>query len=169
MSEQTSFDPEIIIKTLARYQVNYVLIGALAARLQGFPRMTADADITPQKTDQNLNSLAETLLRLDAKIFTESVPNGIPFDCTADNLKQGQLWNLITRAGRLDIAFQPAGTEGYDDLIENAVKFEVYDTNLYAASLEDIIRSKKAADRPQDRQDIIILREILKRNKTDRQ
>ena len=27
--------------------MKYVLIGAVAARLQGFPRMTADADITP--------------------------------------------------------------------------------------------------------------------------
>jgi hypothetical protein len=40
-------DPERIITTLARHDVRYVLIGAAAARLQGFPRMTADADITP--------------------------------------------------------------------------------------------------------------------------
>jgi hypothetical protein len=35
---------------------------------------------------------------------------------------------------------------------------------LQAESLKDIIRSKKASDRPQDRQDIIILNEILKRD-----
>ena len=36
-------DPERLITTLARHEVKYVLIGAVAARLQGFPRMTADA------------------------------------------------------------------------------------------------------------------------------
>lgn len=43
----TALDPELLVKTLARHRVRYVLIGAMAARLQGFPRMTADADITP--------------------------------------------------------------------------------------------------------------------------
>lgn len=92
---------------------------------------------------------------------------GLEFECTAKNLKQYKLWNLVTSAGRIDVAFEPAGTTGYEDLVTNAVTFEVYGTELLAASLEDIIRSKKAADRPQDRQDIIILKEILERNKED--
>lgn len=46
-------DPERIITVLARHGVRYVLIGALAARLQGFPRLTADADITPANTSEN--------------------------------------------------------------------------------------------------------------------
>jgi len=44
--------------TLARRRVRYVLIGAVAARLQGFPRMTADADITPARDEDNLRRLA---------------------------------------------------------------------------------------------------------------
>jgi hypothetical protein len=34
---------------------------------------------------------------------------------------------------------------------------------LRVASLADIIRSKESADRPQDRQDVIVMREILRR------
>jgi hypothetical protein len=37
MADTASLDPEKIIKILHRFNVNYVLIGALAARLQGFP------------------------------------------------------------------------------------------------------------------------------------
>jgi hypothetical protein len=165
MFNQAPFDPEIIIKTLARHEVKYVLIGALAARLQGFPRMTSDADITPAFNTNNLHRLATALQELEARVFTESVPKGLSFECTAENLKQAELWNFITSAGRIDVAFKPAGTSGYEDLANNAKGFKVYGTELFAASLEDIIRSKKAADRPQDRQDIIILKEILKRNK----
>jgi hypothetical protein len=73
------------------------------------------------------------------------------------------MWNLVTAAGRLDLAFTPSGTSGYDDLIRRALRFEVYGTELVAASLEDIIRSKEAADRPQDRQDVLVMREMLRR------
>ena len=39
--------------------------------------------------------------------------------------------------------------------------------DLLTASLADIVRSKEAADRPQDRQDVVILREIIRRGPTD--
>ncbi len=155
------FNPEIIISTLGKYHVRYVLIGALAARLQGFPRVTADIDITPAKDSENLQNLATALIELDARVFTESVPEGLVFDCTGISLAKSEMWNLITSSGRIDIAFKPAGTLGYHDLMNNAVQYSVYGFQIFAASLEDIIRSKKVSDRTQDRQDIIILNEIL--------
>jgi hypothetical protein len=57
----------------------------------------------------------------------------------------------------------PSGTTGYEDLIQGALRFQVYGTELLAASLEDIIRSKEATDRPQDRQDILVMREMQRR------
>lgn len=141
------------------------MIGAMAARLQGFPRVTADADITPARDAENLRRLAEALRDLDARVYTESVPEGLPFDCSPSMLARADLWNLVTSAGRLDIAFTPAGTEGYADLMNDAVSFDVFGVRLNVASLEDIIRSKEAADRPQDRQDIVILREMLRRTR----
>jgi len=160
------FDPERILKVLASHKVEYVLIGALAARLQGFPRMTADADITPSTETKNINKLASALREMEARIFTENVPNGLIFDCSAETLRQADMWNLVTSAGRVDVAFTPAGTTGYEDLKERAIPFQVYDVDLWVADLKDIVRSKKASDRPQDRQDIIILNEIIKRNES---
>ena len=156
------FDPELVIRALARQRVLYVLIGAVAARLQGFPRMTADTDITPARDEGNLRRLAKALRDLDAKVYTESVPEGLAFDCSAESLSRAGVWNLITRAGRLDVAFRPSGTEGYEDLAASAVPFTVFGVEVRAASLEDILRSKQAADRPQDRQDVIVLREMLR-------
>ena len=54
-------DPEHLIRTLAKHDVRFVLIGALAARLYGFPRITADADITPARDADNLQRLAAAL------------------------------------------------------------------------------------------------------------
>jgi hypothetical protein len=156
-------NPELLFTTLAKHDVRYVLIGAVAARLQGFPRLTADADITPARDLDNLERLANALRELDARIYTETVPEGLPFDCSATMLDRADLWNFVTSAGRLDIAFVPAGTDGYNDLHRTAVRFAVYGIELLAASLEDIVRSKQAADRPQDRQDVIVIREMLRR------
>ena len=156
-------DPERLITTLARHRVKYVMIGAMGARLQGFPRVTADADITPARDAENVHRLAEALRELEARVYTDSVPEGLPFDCSPPMLARAELWNLVTSAGRLDVAFVPAGTDGYDDLIRSAVPFDVFGVRLEVASLEDIVRSKEAADRPQDRHDVVILREMLRR------
>ena len=167
MSELAShvapLDPKRIFSTLAKHGVQFVLIGALAARLQGFPRATYDADITPAKDVDNLQRLAAALRDLEARIYTEQVPEGLVFDCSAPMLARADIWTLITNAGRLDLAFQPSGTSGFNDLAPHAVRFEVYGHTLLAARLEDIIRSKEAANRPQDRQDVEVMREMLKR------
>ena len=144
--------------------MNFVLIGALAARLYGFPRLTADADITPAGDKPNLERLAAALNELDARIYTESIPEGLPFDCSPAMLVRARMWNLITKAGRLDIAFEPAGVEGYDDLKKDAERFEAFGVRFLVASLEDIIRSKEAAGRPKDLDDVAILR-AMKRMK----
>jgi hypothetical protein len=161
--EIVPLDPERVIRTLAHHKVRYVLIGALAARLYGFPRVTADIGITPDREAGNLVRLAAALRELRAKVFTESVPEGLPFDCSATTLGRADMWNLVTSAGRLDVAFAPSGTEGYGDLSKGAVRFETFTVPILAASLEDIIRSKAAANRPQDRQDVPVLRAILRR------
>jgi len=163
VSSVAPLDPERLITTLAKHQVRYVLIGAAAARLQGFPRLTADVDITPARDAGNIRRLAAALRELRARVFTESVPEGLPFDCSPAMLERAAVWNLVTRAGRLDVTFQPTGTGGYDDLIRRAVSFRVFGATLDAASLDDIIRSKEATDRPQDRQDVVVLREMLRR------
>lgn len=158
------FDPERILRALARRQVDYVLVGATAARLQGFPRLTADADITPARDSGNLDRLAAALTDLRARVYTESVPEGLPFSCDAATLSRARLWNLVTDAGRLDIIFEPSGTQGFADLARSAVTFHVFGIDVRAASLEDILRSKQASRRPQDQQDAVLLREMLKRS-----
>ena len=91
MSRPAPLDPELLFTTLARHEVEYVLMGAVAARLQGFPRLTADADITPSKDSKNLERLAAALRDLEAKIFTQAVPEGLPFDCSAAMLERADM------------------------------------------------------------------------------
>jgi len=157
------FAPERILRALARRRVRYVLVGAIAARLQGFPRLTADADIAPATDADNLKRLASALRDLEARVYTESTPEGLAFSCDAGTLGRSNLWNLVTDAGRLDLIFKPSGTEGYEDLARSALTFEVFGIEVQAASLADILRSKRASGRPQDQQDVLLITEMLKR------
>jgi len=151
------------MRVLSHHRVKFVLIGALAARLHGFPRLTADAAITPADDKPNLERLAAALKDLDAKVYTESVPEGLAFDRSAASLGRATMWNLVTSAGRLDLAFLPAGTKGYEDLAKGAERFEAFGVQFLAASLDDIIRSKAATGRAKDDDDVVILR-ALKRS-----
>ena len=158
-----AFDPERILRTLAKREVRYILVGATAARLQGFPRLTADADISPASDPDNLQRLSAALRDLRARVFTESMPEGLAFSCDAETLSHSNLWNLVTDAGRLDLIFKPSGTDGYDDLARSAITYDVFGVEVRAASLKDILRSKLTSNRPQDQQDVIVLKEMLKR------
>ncbi|MFN2315973.1 MAG: DUF6036 family nucleotidyltransferase [Gemmatimonadales bacterium] len=161
MPDPAPFDPERILSVLGQHAVEFVLVGALAARLQGFPRLTADADVTPANTPENLVRLAAALRELEARVYTESVPEGLPFDCSGPTLGRADLWNLVSAAGRIDLILRPSGTTGYEELRLTAIHFDFHGVPLLVASLEDILRSKMASDRPQDRQDAMVIREIL--------
>jgi hypothetical protein len=165
VAEITPLDPERLIATLHKHRVRYVLIGALAARLYGFPRVTADADITPERTAENMKRLSAALRELEARIYTDTIPEGLDFDCSPEMLARADIWNLTTRAGRLDIAFKPSGTSGFESLRGNAESFHVFGTTIEVASLEDIMESKRAANRPKDRQDVLILKEMIRRRR----
>jgi hypothetical protein len=58
--------------------------------------------------------------------------------------------DLTCQFGELDISFKPSGTDGYDDLVRNAIRPEVGGDQMPVASSEGIIRSKEAAGRPKD-------------------
>ena len=150
-----------LFEVLGRHNVTYILIGGLAAVYHGSPFPTEDADITPETDRANLSRLAAALRDLNARIRTESAPEGPQFACDADSLAAAETWNLTTAAGDLDVSFAPAGTRGYPDLRRDAASVQLYGATVRVASLADVIRSKQAANRPKDLRVLPTLRGIL--------
>lgn len=146
---------------LDRQGVRYVLIGGLAAVLHGSPLLTLDVDICPSPEQPNLERLAAALREMDARLRTPDAPDGVRFPCDAVFLGKVQLLNLVTRFGDLDLSFRPSGTEGFSDLTRSAVEVSVRGVRVAVAALEDVIRSKEAADRPKDRRTLPVLRQLL--------
>ena len=160
MTGPRPFDPQRLLRVLGAHGVEHVLIGGLAAALHGSPTTTNDADICPRPTSANFTRLARALVDLDARIRTDGEPEGLTFDRSGTFLASVALLNLVTDAGDLDIAVRPSGTAGYDELVRSAVTYELDETTVLVASLDDIIHSKESADRPRDRAVLPVLRAL---------
>jgi hypothetical protein len=157
----TALDPDALFACLERHGVKYVLIGGLAAVLHGSPLPTVDADICPSREPDNLVRLSAALADLDARIRSADAPDGVPFSRDAAFLATVELLNLVTNAGDLDLAFLPAGGADYTVLATRAKAFHVRGLVIPVAALEDVIRSKEAANRPKDHRNLPVLRQLL--------
>ncbi len=137
-----------IAETLAAHQVNFVVIGNYGAQLRGVEVQTQDADMAFQRERQNLERLMAALAEMDAAIRFEGGTVPLP---THDPqlLAQGEIWNLRTVHGDLDLLYNPAGG-GYEKLLPNAEWVTVRGYPVLVASLDDIIHSKELADRDKD-------------------
>jgi hypothetical protein len=145
-----TFDPTAMIVALVSRGVDFVLIGGFAAVAHGYDGVTTDLDVTPSRDVENLVRLSAALRDLDARIRVDGIDGGLPFEHDASSLAGASVWNLVTRVGDLDLAMLPAGTDGYDDLVPNAVEVAISGVTIKVAALSDIIRSKAAANRPKD-------------------
>jgi predicted nucleotidyltransferase len=155
------FDPQRMLDVLARNHVRYVLIGGFAAAIHGSPYVTTDVDIVPADDRENLDHLSDALRELGARVRTDGVDGGVAFDHDGASLAAGQIWNLTTDAGDLDITFVPSGTSGYRDVVRDAEKLQILGVAVAVASLADVVRSKEAAGRDKDRVQLPLLRRLL--------
>jgi hypothetical protein len=150
-----------MLAALEDARVDYVVIGGLAAALQGATHVTFDLDVTPDRRRDNVDRLAGALRRLRARLVDAPQEVAAAFQLDGPTLGNGSIWNFITIHGRLDVAFEPAGTGGYPDLRRASEAVEVGGITVRVASLADVIRSKEAADRPRDRAALPDLRRTL--------
>jgi hypothetical protein len=160
VAEQT-FDPRRLLAELQRHDVEFLVVGAIAAVAHGSPIPTLDLDVTPSDDPENHERLAKALRALHAKL---RLPDGTGLDFPIDPrfLAGNQPWTLLTRYGVLDLVFVPAGTNGFADLRRDALEADLgTGAPVLVASLADVIRSKEAAGRSKDIAQLPALRQTL--------
>lgn len=151
----TRFDAAPILRVLYKHQVSLVVIGGIAGITHGSPSLTRDLDICYERSPANLEKLALALRELHATL--RGAPPDLPFLLDARTLAAGDHFTFATDSGDLDCLGTPSGTEGYADLIRNALDVELESCTVKVASLDDVIRMKRASGRPKDRVELEIL------------
>lgn len=158
------FEPLLALETLIAHNVRFVLIGGLAGNAWGSPAITKDIDVCYERSVANHEALVSALKQLHATL--RGAPEGLPFQLDARTLKMGDSFTFKTEAGDLDCLGTPSGTTGYSDLMKNASEVEIeHGVRVMVASLDDLLRMKRAAGRPKDR----IAVEILSALKEERE
>ena len=145
---------------LHRHGVRFVVVGAFAAVAQGYPLPTEDVDITPARDPENMERLVSALTELEAKLRLPR-DDAVEFPLEPELIANARLWTLATKAGDLDLVFEPAGTRGYEDVRRDAIEQTLRGTPVRLASLRDIIRMKEASNRPKDQAQVPALRQTL--------
>ncbi len=133
---------EAIAEAFARLGVSYLFIGKSGAIFYGYPDTTQDADLFPEKTPENGRRIAAALRALS-----------FPVDGNLEReLVAGKDFVQI-RSGPfdLDLVFAPDGIETFAEARSRAC---LIDGRFPVASLDDIIGSKRAANRRKDRESL---------------
>ena len=145
------FDPVRICEILLEEEVEFVVLGGFAAIVRGSSLPTKDIDVISSRDRSNLDRLGRALARMNAmiRISGDPVPTKIDGGFLANT---PHMLNLVTDFGEMDLTFSPAGSAGDFEGWKKGATLEVIDDGLtvLVASLDDIIDSKRAANRPKD-------------------
>jgi hypothetical protein len=151
--------PETIFRSLADHQVEYVLVGGLAATAHGASIITVDTDICFRQSPENCERLARSLTSLGAEIYP---PRPVPIPITGALLQTHRIVHLRTPAGRLDVMASVPGLGSYEQLSPSSTVITVGDLRIPMLSLDQLIQAKSVLDQPKDREHLDQLLAIRK-------
>jgi hypothetical protein len=132
---------EEIRDAFRRHGVRYLFLGKSAAILLGFPDTTQDVDVFPERTTENGCAIVAALRDLGFDLTTAQateVERGKDFV----QLKNGPF--------DIDLIFAPDGIEKFEQAWERHIEVEGFPV----CDLDDIIASKRAANRARDRESL---------------
>lgn len=139
---------------LHEHGLEAILVGNAGAALQGATVTTIDFDFLFRKTPRNIAKLKAVAKSLDAVVMK-------PFYPASD------LYRISRDVDALQIDFMTRihGVRSFSALRSRASKIDLGGHPLLVADLADIIGSKRAANRPQDRAVLEILEKALDEKK----
>ena len=147
-----------LLTSLVEGNVAFIVVGGVAAVLDGAPVSTFDLDVVYSLDETNIDRLAGVLEELSA-VYID--PGGRNIRPTAERLRGGGHHLLRTCHGRLDVMGSVGIALAYPDLLSRSRAHTVRGVEIMVLDLEALIATKEAADRPKDRAVLDLLRETL--------
>lgn len=157
---------EQIIAALVAAGIRFVVIGGVAATVQGSARLTNDIDICYDASAENVEKLVTLLTRW--KAYLRGAERGLPFMLDQRTFRTTPLMTLTTTMGDIDVLDIVPGVGNYDDARRQSEVVEIGDVEFRSLTLEALIASKRAVRRPKDLEQLIELEAILALRRQDK-
>jgi len=151
-------DFEGLLQALVSAGVDFIVIGGVAGKAHGAPRLTVDLDIVYGRSPGNIRRLTGALLPLEP--YLRGAPPGLPFRFDPETVRRGLNFTLRTTRGDLDVLGEIAGGGGYEALLPDSRELEMFGLRCRCLELDKLIDVKRAAGRPKDLEAIAELEAI---------
>ncbi len=126
-----------VAAAFAKHLVDYMFIGKSGAILLGYPGTTQDVDVFPRKEPENGKRIVAALTEIGFDIAAT---------VEAEIVRGKDFVQIKNGPFDIDLVFAPDGIESYD---EAKARCDT-STGFPVANIQDIIESKRAANRPRD-------------------
>jgi hypothetical protein len=147
------------LRLLSENQVDYILVGGLAAVLQGVPVSTFDVDIVHSREALNIHRLLAVLETLDAVFRMQPDRRLKP---NASHLSGEGYVNLVTRLGILDVLCTIGQGLSYEQLLPHSEAMNLQNgLEIRVLGLEKLIELKEQLGGEKDRAMLPLLRRAL--------
>jgi hypothetical protein len=148
----STLDIRALLAELTEAGVEFILIGGVAVAAHGYVRATEDVDIVPDPLPGNLERVATTLVRMDARLLlAPNVPLG---ERERRALLNGRSLSVETRHGPLDVVQLVPGVPQYDELAADSVEANLLGVPVRVCSLARLREMKRARGQTQDLADL---------------
>ena len=148
-----------ILEGLLEAGVEFILVGGLAAVVQGAPVTTMDVDILYRQSPENITRLLAFLKSVDA--FYRRPDDKVIAPSEGDLSGKGHVL-FTTRFGALYVLGFIEGGKTYEDLLEYAVEVGFRDYSLRVLGLEMLVQLKRGSTDPKDTRRLPVLEETLR-------
>lgn len=152
---------EDLIPVLSTADVEFILVGGLAAIVHSSSRATYDVDVVYRRSPENMERLCRTLAPHSPRL--RGAPPGLPFVLDEKTMAFGLNFTLSTDLGDLDLFGEIPGGGNYDELLPGTEKREIFGHACRVVSLDTLLRLKRSTGRAKDLEATAELEEIKRR------
>jgi len=152
-----------LVRALHDAGIEFLVVGGLAAVLNGVPVNTFDVDVVHRRTPENIDRLLPLLDSLDAVYRIQPERRLRPVRSAL--LSTGHQ-NLLTVYGPLDLLGEIGNGLGYEELVPRSTEILIAEKVLVRIlNLETLIEVKEQLNGEKDRAMLPVLRYTLEANK----
>lgn len=147
-----------LIRALLRHKVDFIVVGGVAALLEGAPIVTLDLDVLFDRAPENVVRLLAALQDLHARYRD---PAGRHIEPDVEKLATLRMHLLRTDLGPLDVLGVIGSGLTYQDLLGRTLEHDLQGTRVRVLDLAAVIETKEQANRDKDRAALPVLRQTL--------